>query len=124
MDYAVVERDSLRYILCDSAESRLQTEQDALQLISACFENDAELLMLHLDVLSDEFFRLRTGLAGEVLQKLINYHIKLAVVLPDEQRMLGRFRELVAEANQGSEFRVFSDIAGAESWFRSFGSQE
>ncbi|HEY7179841.1 MAG TPA: DUF4180 domain-containing protein, partial [Blastocatellia bacterium] len=33
--------------------------------------------------LAREFFDLRSGLAGELFQKCINYRVRLAIVLPD-----------------------------------------
>jgi hypothetical protein len=33
--------------------------------------------------LSPDFFNLRTGFAGELLQKFVNYRARLAIVLPD-----------------------------------------
>jgi hypothetical protein len=116
MNYKVVEKNHKKYIVCDSAETPLQSEQDALDLIAACFENNTFLLMLNAEVLADDFFRLRTGLAGQVLQKFINYRVKVAVVLTKEQRIMGKFKEFLAEANKGNDFRVFSSSEEAEDW--------
>jgi PadR family transcriptional regulator, regulatory protein AphA len=116
MNYKIIERNDKKYIKYDSAENQLSSEQDALDFIAACFENNANFLMLHSQVLSDDFFRLRTGLAGHVLQKFINYHIKVAVILTDEQKIKGKFKEFIAESNKGNDFRVFNSVEEAESW--------
>ena len=98
-----------------SAEAPLLTEHDALDLITACFENNIHLLMLHAEALPDDFFKLKTGLAGQVLQKFINYQVKVAVILTSELK-IEKFKELLNESNKGNDFRVYSNIDEAESW--------
>lgn len=116
MNYRVIEKDNKKYIECFSAETLLNTEQDAIDLITACYENNTYLLLIHDQVLSDEFFRLGTGLAGNILQKFINYHIRVGVVLASEQRIKGKFKDALSEFNKGNDCRVFKDIEEAERW--------
>lgn len=116
MNYNVIEKNNKKYILCDSDETPLSSEQDSLDLIAVCMENDTHLIMLQADVLTDDFFKLKTGLAGKVLQKFVNYQVKAAVILTNEQRITGRFKEFLAEANKGKDFRVFGSSEEAEIW--------
>jgi PadR family transcriptional regulator, regulatory protein AphA len=116
MGYRVVEKNDKRYVEYASAETPLRSEQDALELVAACFENDAYLLMLHEEMLTDDFFNLRTGIAGQVLQKFSNYHVKVAVILRSEQRIKGKFKELLAESNKGNAFKAFNSLSDAEEW--------
>ncbi|MBW7474052.1 DUF4180 domain-containing protein [Paenibacillus oenotherae] len=116
MQVQVIEKNEAKYIQYASAETPIRSEQDALDLIAACFENDAYLIMLHAEALSDDFLKLSTGLAGQVLQKLVNYRIKTAAVITDELRIKGRFKELLAESNKRNDFRVFGSIVEAEDW--------
>lgn len=116
----VVDRGTKKYVECASAETTLRTGQDALDLIAACFENDTNLLMLHAEALSDDFFNLRTGLAGEMLQKFMNYRVKAALIITNERVVKGRFKELLTEANKGNDFRVFGSAGEAEEWLLNF----
>jgi PadR family transcriptional regulator, regulatory protein AphA len=116
MGYRVVEKNDKRYVEYASAETPLRSEQDALELVAACFENDTNLLMLHEEMLTDDFFNLRTGIAGQVLQKFSNYHVKVAVILRSEQRIKGKFKELLAESNKGNAFKAFNSLSDAEEW--------
>lgn len=120
MKVQVIERGTKKYVECASTETALRTGQDALDLIAACFENDTNLLVLHAETLSDDFFNLRTGLAGEMLQKFMNYRVKAALILTNEQVVKGRFKELLSEANKGNDFRVFGSTGEAEEWLLSF----
>ncbi|MET3290868.1 UNVERIFIED_CONTAM: PadR family transcriptional regulator AphA [Brevibacillus sp. OAP136] len=115
LKYQVCESGGSRYIDCQSAQPPLATEQGALDLIAACIENDTNLLLLQAAALSD-FFNLRTGAAGAILQKFVNYHVKAAAVLPEQLERKGKFKEMVLEANKGSQFRVFATDAEAIAW--------
>lgn len=87
-----------------------------LDLVAACGENRARRLLLHAGSLPAEFFELQTRLAGEVLLKFSNYHIKSAAVIPAEQAFQGRFGAMVLETNRGNQFRVYDNRAAALDW--------
>ena len=116
MNYKVVEKENGKYIECISAETPLCTEQDALDLVAVCGENETNLLALHAGALAEDFFRLRTGVAGQMLQKFVNYHMKVAVIITNESIVKGKFKELLAESNKGNDFRTFNTALEAENW--------
>lgn len=117
MDVQIVERESLRYLELISSEPPLRTEEDALTLVSLCGENDTNLLMAHQKALSEDFFQLKTGVAGAMMQKFINYSIKVGVIVPDQTGFNIRFQELVSEVNNANQYRIFASGAEAENWF-------
>lgn len=119
LDYKIISDNNIKYIKFDSALGMLSSEQDVLDYISTCMENDIYTIMLESNVLSEDFFNLKTGLAGMALQKFINYHIKVAVILENEEKYNDRFREMIIEANKGSNFRTFKNIEDAEIWISS-----
>lgn len=51
-------------------------------------------------VLSDDFFELKTGLAGEILQKFSNYGLKLAIVGDFSQVESKSLQDFIWESNQ------------------------
>lgn len=116
MDYKVIEKNQKKYIEFASGKTPLRSEQDAVEMISLCYEYDTWLFMIHDAILPDDFFKLKTGLAGHILQKFANYRVKVAVILSDAQRIQGKFKELVAETNKGNDFRVFNSTDEAENW--------
>ena len=62
-------------------ELLLSSPQDALDLIAtARYETGCEALILPKEIVSEDFFILSSGLAGEVLQKFVNYSMKVAIV--------------------------------------------
>lgn len=118
MKYDVVENSKGKYLHCTSSESLIQGESDALDIISMCAEHDANAVLLDGAVLSDEFVRLRTGIAGTVLQKFIAYDIKSCVVIKGDQVFPERFKEMMSEYKSGDRFRIFTNLEEAEQWLQ------
>jgi PadR family transcriptional regulator, regulatory protein AphA len=104
------------YLKSDSAQGSLRTEEDVMDLIAAAWEHGVTKLMLEEEALSDEFFQLRSGVAGVALQKFVNYQIRTAAVISNEAAIRGRAKEMVTELNKGGIFRVFPSMAEAEAW--------
>lgn len=116
MNYKLVENETKPYIELLTNDTPLSTEQDAVDLIGLCKEHDVELLLVHGEALAGEFFSLRTGVAGRMIQKFTNYHVKTAVIIPDPSLNRGRFKEMVGESNRSNHFGVFETREDAESW--------
>jgi hypothetical protein len=73
-------------------------------------------LMLDESELGGDFFDLRTGLAGEVLQKFTQYRALLAIVIPDSNAHGSRFGELIFEHRTHRNVRFFSSEQLARQW--------
>lgn len=116
MTYRIVKNSENHYIEYINLENQIKSEQDALELVSLCVEHNIYLLMLHKESLSEDFFKLKTGLAGSVIQKFINYNIRVAAVVPLELTQQGKFKEMILESNKGNHFRVFENLDSAEQW--------
>ncbi len=116
MEWKCVVNNDKKYVECTYAANPLGSEQDALDLIALCGDNDTNLLMLHERALSEDFFKLKTKIAGAMLQKFSNYRMKVALVISKDITGKGKFKELTSEANRGNQFRVFSTREDAEVW--------
>ena len=113
MDIQRVQNTNAPILRCISPVERVD---DALTIISACFENEAVALLLDGEILPDAFFQLQTRFAGDFVQKLVNYRIKVAAVFGADRAYSQRFREYIAEARHGNQFRTFDDAASALRW--------
>jgi len=113
MTIRVVERSGVRFVECAAPIARVD---DALNLVSACIERQVHRLFIDSVFLPDAFFDLRSGVAGEFVQKMQNYHIRLAAVFPSEAEYGERFAEFLREARHGHGFRAFTNREDAEAW--------
>jgi len=66
--------------------------------------------------LGPDFYDLKTGLAGELFQKVVNYRGRLAIVIRDPHAYGERFSELAYEHRRHAAVRFFEDQAQALQW--------
>ncbi|GLI04172.1 hypothetical protein YDYSG_02020 [Paenibacillus tyrfis] len=116
MNYQIREIESKKYIELISTTEPLSTENDALDLIALCWEHETNAIMIHYAALSEDFFKLKTKVAGDIIQKFINYGIKVAAIIPQETIQNGRFKEMAMETNKGHHFRMYESKEEAEEW--------
>lgn len=100
--------------------SFLSTLHDVRRIVEACYEHGVDGVLLYPENMTDGFFDLSSGHAGEILQKLRNYRIRLAIVCPRENQIVysSRFREMVAEERLGRDFSIFDTRGDALEWLR------
>ena len=90
---------------------------DPVAAVKRCLESGNEALLFAADALPESFFDLRTGVAGEVVQRLVNYGLRMAAVVPDPAAHGERFTEFAREAARGrGPFRFFADRDAALDW--------
>ena len=109
------EKRGHKFVEAAGGKALIEDEKDVVDLIGVCAEFDADRIILHGGILSKRFFDLKSGQAGMIFQKLVNYQIKTAAVLSRDQ-IRGKFGEYVVETNRGFQVRVFFDRQEAESW--------
>ena len=88
-----------------SSEQKLLTDsQSALELIStAKYEAGTKNIVLSKELIAEEFFILSTGLAGEILQKFINYGARLAVYGDYSKYTSKPLKDFIYESNKGKD---------------------
>jgi len=99
------ELHGVRVLECVPDGTRLQTYNDAVDLVGKTFENRATLIVIPVECLGNEFFQLKTRIAGELIQKFVQYRRHL-VIVGDISGFLAEssaLRAFVAESNRGKE---------------------
>lgn len=96
----------VRVWLADPAGPPLESDRDAVTLMGEADEALARFVALPVARCGDAFFRLRTRILGEVLQKFATYGVRCAIV-GDVSRHVAEsdaFRDFVRETNRGRQF--------------------
>ena len=119
MNTESVDYQNVQYIECLPGGGLLDSEAGAVDLVSICGEAGTHNLVIHGEALSPDFFDLKTGLAGVILLKFSNYHLRTALIAHSSAVNQGRFREMVLETNRGNQFRVFLAKEDAVNWLMS-----
>ena len=104
------ELHGVRVLECVPDGTRLQTYNDAVDLVGKTFENRATLIVIPVECLGNEFFQLKTRIAGELIQKFVQYRRHL-VIVGDISGFLAEstaLRAFVAESNRGKEVWFFA----------------
>src|SRR5215471_12510150 len=97
------DRANCRLLILDAEGPIVSRMQDLLDLIQQAFTQKAAVLVLPVARLDPAFFQLRSGLAGEFVQKVVNYQLKLVVVgdISAHVAASDALRDFVREANRG-----------------------
>ena len=112
----VVDRHGVATLLCPAEGPPLRAP-DTVDLVGAALSQHAELVVFPAQRLDPAFFRLRSGVAGEIVQKLVQYRLRLAVV-GDISSHLARsptLRAFVDEANRGRDVWFVTDMSTLDS---------
>ena len=105
-------RHGVRVFVCPADGPRLAGERDALDVIGEAYGQDADLIAVPVQRLDEAFFTLSTRVAGEIMQKFVNYRVRLAFV-GDIGRHLeasSALRDLVRETNRGRQVWFVADL--------------
>ena len=97
-------RNGTHIAVVSSDKAVINDAASALDLMmSVKYETGADRIALSKQAVSDDFFVLSTGLAGEILQKFINYHMKLAVYGDFSQYTSKPLKDFIYESNCGKD---------------------
>ncbi len=89
----------------------LRTGRDATDLIGDASGREASVVAVPVARMHEDFFRLRTGVAGEFTQKFVTYGVRL-VIVGDIERYLAEseaLRDFVVECNSRDEIWFVRD---------------
>ena len=105
-----------RAIVWDVAGPPLASSREASDLVGEALSAQADLLVSPAERLSPDFLRLSSGLAGEVLQKFVNYGLSVAIVgdISAATEASAPLRDFVRESNRGRSVWFVPDRAALE----------
>ena len=91
-------------VLIESPEKVITNVQSALDFIATLFyETGCSRIALNKEAVSDDFFVLSTRLAGDILQKFINYQVKFAIYGDFSQYKSKPLKDFMYESNNGND---------------------
>lgn len=91
----------------------IATANEGLELLGNLYYQGFDKVILHEKNLHADFFDLKTGIAGEVLQKFANYRVDLAIVGDFSKYKSKSFQDFVLESNPKSHINFVSSVAEA-----------
>lgn len=85
----------------------IRNVQDALDLMASV---SSDHLILHEHNFERDFFDLSTRIAGEILQKFTNYHVKLAIIGDFTKFKSKSLKDFIYESNKRGDYLFVGSI--------------
>ena len=107
----LVKSQGFSVLMCNQDGQKLSDGNSALDLIGEAMGCEAEIVVVPVARVADDFFALRSGLAGEIVQKFVNYRIRLVITgdIASYVDQSDALRDFVREANRGNQVWFVAD---------------
>jgi hypothetical protein len=96
-----------------SADIVVKTAAHGTDLLGSLYYQGFDRIILHQENIIPAFFDLKTGIAGEVLQKFSNYRVRLAIVGDFTQYTGKSIRDFILESNKTGQILFVNSTAEA-----------
>lgn len=104
MQTQIVHQNGIPIAVVTSETVLIEDASSALDLLATVrYETDCDRMAIEKSAVAEAFFKLSTGLAGEVLQKFINYRMKLAIVGDFSGYTSKPLKDFIYESNNGRD---------------------
>ena len=98
----IITKDEKNILLISIHEQITSSSIFLDKVTDALYYHDCSAVIVHEQSLSDTFFDLKTGVAGEILQKCSTYGIKLAIIGDFEKYKSKSLKAFISESNNGN----------------------
>lgn len=106
-----IENNSIVCVLVDSDIEVITDTQSALDLLmSANYEIGSKNIIISKSLVKEDFFVLSTGLAGEILQKFVNYGGRIAIYGDYSHYTSKPLKDFIYESNKGKNVFFTSSL--------------
>ena len=107
------EIDNIRIASPANENFIISSTQDAVDLLGEAGLEKCSRIILHEKNFHADFFKLNTGLAGDILQKFSNYRFKLAIIGDFSKFKSKSLQDFIRESNRGNNVFFVTDIDNA-----------
>ncbi|MEU3722634.1 DUF4180 domain-containing protein [Streptomyces sp. NPDC031705] len=99
-------------LLCDPEGEPIGGEGDVTDLVGNAAWSGAQWVVIPVERFGDDFFRLRTRVAGEIVQKFVTYRVGLVVLgdISAHEEASPALRDFVRECNRGRQTWFLTDL--------------
>lgn len=112
MSYTLTTIEQVQALVYSPDGEQLKSEREAVDLIADAMGEGVEWIVIPVERFPDDFFHLKTRLAGHIIQKFVNYRQHL-VILGDISAYVAQsnaLRDFVYETNRGSQVWFLADL--------------
>lgn len=104
MKITKIEKNNKICAVVQSSEKVITDAQSALDLLmTAKYEAGTKNIAINKELIAEDFFILSTGLAGEILQKYVNYGGRIAIYGDFAHYTSKPLKDFIYESNKGKD---------------------
>lgn len=110
METTIIKENNIEIAVVNSNDIMITDVQSSLDFMATVnYEAGCDYIILNKSAICEDFFNLRTGLAGDILQKFVNYHIKIAIVGDFSVYSSKSLKDFIYESNKGKHIFFLSN---------------
>ncbi|MEC0238805.1 DUF4180 domain-containing protein [Paenibacillus dokdonensis] len=110
MKITKIKENGVEIAVISGSEMLITDVQSALDLIATVnYETGCNRIIVNKSAVCEDFFNLKTRLAGEILQKFVNYHVKIAIIGDFSEYSSKNLKDFIYESNKGKDLFFFSN---------------
>ena len=103
MEKHIVENNGITIAIIHSDELIIVDTQSAIDFIATIdYYDGCHRIALNKEAIIEDFFKLSTGIAGEILQKFVNYSMKIAIMGDFSEYTSKPLKDFIYECNRGN----------------------
>jgi len=91
----------------------INSVDDGLNLLGNLYYQDFDKIIIHETNITPDFFDLKNGIAGEILQKFANYRVRLAIVGDFTKYTRKSIHDFIYESNKGKQINFVTSKSEA-----------
>ncbi len=96
-----------------SEKTVIGSVEDALDLLGNLYYQEFDKIIIYEKNITPAFFDLKTGIAGEVLQKFSNYRIRLAIIGEFDRYQSKSLKDFIFESNKIGQVSFVATLSEA-----------
>lgn len=110
MQITTTTENGVDIVLVRSDEILITDVQSALDLMATVrYQAGSDRMIIQKSNIAEDFFNLSTRMAGEILQKFVNYQMKVAIVGDFSVYASKSLKDFIYECNQGKDIFFLPD---------------
>lgn len=96
-----------------STDNIINSIEDGLDLLGNLYYQNFDKIIIHEKNITPDFFDLKNGIAGEILQKFSNYRVQLAIVGDFSKYTNKSINDFIYESNKGGQINFVASLSEA-----------
>jgi hypothetical protein len=92
----------------------IKNTQDAVDIMADCIFSGTGKIIIHEKNIIPDFFDLKTGIAGDILQKFSTYNVRLAIIGDFSKYSSKSLRDFIFESNKHRQVNFVNTLEEAK----------